>query len=89
MLIVDWYHVPILVSLGFILLALAITIAASFFSHHAVEEVIDEKQGKTGSIFGSIQPRESRRRTVYFSARCKLRGIGLHRSRHAYLAPVC
>jgi tellurite resistance protein TerC len=57
MLIVKWYHVPIPVSLGFIILTLAITIAASFLFPPSAEDVIDERQGKTGSIFGSIQPR--------------------------------
>jgi tellurite resistance protein TerC len=56
MLIVDFYHVPILVSLGFIVLALISTIAASFLFPVTTEKVIDEAQGKTGSIFGSIQP---------------------------------
>lgn len=58
MLIVKWYHVPIPVSLGFILLTLAVSIGASFLFPPAEEDVIDEKQGKTGSIFGSIQPRQ-------------------------------
>ncbi len=55
MLIVDIYHLPILVSLGFIILTLASTIAASLLFPPAPSEVIDERQGKTGSIFGSIQ----------------------------------
>src|SRR5688572_266894 len=59
MLIINWYHVPIWFSLGFILVTLAITIGASFlFPPTGGGDVIDEKQGKTGSIFGSIQPRE-------------------------------
>jgi tellurite resistance protein TerC len=58
MLIVKWYHIPIPVSLGFILLTLAVSIAASFLFPPTAEDVIDEKQGKTGSIFGSIQPRQ-------------------------------
>jgi len=58
MLIVKWYHVPIPVSLGFILLILATTIAASFLFPPAEKTIIDERQGKTGSIFGSIQPRQ-------------------------------
>ena len=57
MLIVKWYHVPIPISLGFILLTLAITIAASFLFPPDEKDIIDETQGKTGSIFGSIQPR--------------------------------
>jgi len=57
MLIVKWYHVPIPISLGFILLTLAITIAASFLFPPPPDDVIDETQGKTGSIFGSVQPR--------------------------------
>ena len=55
MLIIDIYHVPILLSLGFIILTLASTIAASLLFPPARSEVIDERQGKTGSIFGSIQ----------------------------------
>jgi len=62
MLIVDFYHVPIYISLGFILLALASTIAASFMFPIAPKDVIDEAQGKTGSIFGSVQPKNLRRR---------------------------
>jgi len=59
MLIINWYHVPIWFSLGFILVTLAITIGASFlFPPTGGGDVIDEKQGKTGSIFGAIQPRE-------------------------------
>jgi len=58
MLIVKWVHVPIPISLGFILLTLATSIAASFLFPPSHENVIDERQGKTGSIFGSIQPRQ-------------------------------
>ena len=58
MLIVKWVHVPIPISLGFILLTLATSIAASFLFPPSHEDVIDERQGKTGSIFGSIQPRQ-------------------------------
>lgn len=56
MLIAHWYHVPVQYSLGFILLALAGTLVASFLFPVPPKEVIDEAQGKTGSIFGSIQP---------------------------------
>jgi tellurite resistance protein TerC len=55
MLIIDIYHVPILFSLGFIILTLASTIAASLLFPPAPSGVINERQGKTGSIFGSIQ----------------------------------
>ena len=59
MLITYWeIHIPIPYSLGFIVLALATTIAASFLFPPKPEDVIDEAQGKTGSIFGSIQPRD-------------------------------
>jgi tellurite resistance protein TerC len=51
-------HVPIPVSLGFIILALATTVAASFLFPVTPKDVIDERQGKTGSIFGSVQPTE-------------------------------
>jgi tellurite resistance protein TerC len=57
MLIVHWYKIPIEISLGFILVTLATTIGASYLFPPAAEDVIDERQGKTGSIFGSIQPR--------------------------------
>jgi tellurite resistance protein TerC len=60
MLIVDLYHVPILVSLGFSVLTLMGTIAASCLFPVAVKDLIDEKQGKTGSIFGTIQAEERR-----------------------------
>jgi hypothetical protein len=56
MLIAHWYHVPVQYSLGFIILALAGTLAASFLFPVAPKDVIDEGQGKTGSIFGSVQP---------------------------------
>jgi len=56
MLIADFYHVPILVSLGFIIVTLAATVAASFLFPNVAATVIDKTQGKTGSIFGSIQP---------------------------------
>lgn len=55
MLIVDFYHMPIYVSLGFIILALATTIAASLLFPKAAEEEWQDVQGKTGSIFGSVQ----------------------------------
>ena len=55
MLIIDIYHVPILFSLGFIILTLASTIAASLLFPPAPSDVSDERQEKTGSIFGSIQ----------------------------------
>jgi tellurite resistance protein TerC len=58
MLIAKWYHVPIPISLGFILLTLAATIAASFLFPPSADSVIDERQEKTGSIFGSINPRQ-------------------------------
>src|SRR5688572_8904215 len=59
MLIPMWgIHMPVLFSLGFIVITLASTIAASFLFPPTSEKVIDERQGKTGSIFGSIQPRE-------------------------------
>jgi tellurite resistance protein TerC len=57
MLIADFYHVPIPLSLGFIVGTLAATIGASFLFPVAAEDAIDESQGKTGSIFGSVQPR--------------------------------
>jgi tellurite resistance protein TerC len=56
MLIAHWVHVPVTLSLGFIVVTLAGTLAASFVFPVRPEAVIDETQGKTGSIFGSIQP---------------------------------
>jgi len=59
MLITVWdIHIPILYSLGFIVLTLIATIGASFLFPPKPHDVIDEAQGKTGSIFGSIQPRD-------------------------------
>jgi predicted tellurium resistance membrane protein TerC len=60
MLIAPWYHVPIAVSLGFIVLALAVTLAASFLSPPPPGGggIIDKTEGKTGSIFGSVQPKK-------------------------------
>jgi len=55
MVIVDFFHFPILVSLGVILLTLAASIVASLLHPVKSEDAIDEKQGKTGSIFGSVQ----------------------------------
>lgn len=54
MVIVDFYHVPLLLSLGVIIVTLAISIAASLMYP---KEVAEEKQPtKTGSIFGSVFP---------------------------------
>jgi len=53
MLIVDIYHVPIFLSLGFIVVTLLVTIGASLL-FPAEREV--EEPGKTGSIFGSVFP---------------------------------
>jgi tellurite resistance protein TerC len=50
------FHVPILFSLAFIIVTLAASIAASLLFPVSKEKVIDEAQGRTGSIFGSIQP---------------------------------
>jgi tellurite resistance protein TerC len=58
MLVTYWeIHIPTPYSLGFIVLALASTISASFLFPPPPDDVIDETQGKTGSIFGSVQPR--------------------------------
>jgi tellurite resistance protein TerC len=58
MLIVKWYHMPISISLGFIILALTSTIAASLLFPKAAEEAAEDVHGKTGSIFGSIPPKD-------------------------------
>ena len=59
MVAVDFFHVPILASLGVIVVTLAVTIAASLLFPPKPEDVIDETEGKTGSIFGSVQPEGS------------------------------
>ena len=56
MVLVDVIHVPILVSLGVILLTLVVSIAASLLWPKAPAEVVDPKEGKTGSIFGTAPP---------------------------------
>jgi tellurite resistance protein TerC len=58
MLIAHWYHVPVTISLGFIIATLAATIAASFLFPVSAEHKVVEPHGKTGSIFGSVQPAE-------------------------------
>jgi tellurite resistance protein TerC len=55
MLIVDFYHMPIYVSLGFILLALGTTIAASLLFPRGAALDMKAPHGKTGSIFGSTE----------------------------------
>jgi len=61
MIIVDFYHVPILVSLGVIVVTLAVSIIASLMYPKRREAAI-ERHPKTGSIFGSVfredRPRE-------------------------------
>jgi len=63
MLIVDFYHVPIFLSLGFIVITLATSVVTSLLFPVTAEAVIDESQGRTGSIFGSLQPPELRDRS--------------------------
>jgi len=53
MVIIDFYHVPILVSLGVIILTLAVAIVASLMFPKAEKE---ERHPRTGSIFGSVFP---------------------------------
>ena len=55
MLIVDFYHVPIFISLGFIVLTLAATIAISLLMPGQASNVVEMPHDKTGSIFGSAQ----------------------------------
>jgi len=55
MLIVDFYHVPIYISLGFIIVALATTISVSLLLPPAHEDAAAAPHGKTGSIFGTLQ----------------------------------
>jgi tellurite resistance protein TerC len=62
MLIADIYHMPVYISLAFILISLIVTVAASLlFPGKMPKTVIDESQGTTGSIFGSVQPEVSSR----------------------------
>jgi tellurite resistance protein TerC len=58
MVAIDFVHVPILVSLGVIIITLAVTILISLYYPPKPEDVIDQAEGKTGSIFGSVQPGE-------------------------------
>ena len=58
MVIVDVYHVPILASLGVIVITLAASIFLSLRYPPKPEEIIDEAQGTTGSIFGTLPPKE-------------------------------
>jgi hypothetical protein len=60
MLIAHWYHLPVSFSLGFIIVALAVTLAASFLfpPPSGGGGIIDKTEGKTGSIFGSVQPKK-------------------------------
>ena len=53
MVIVDFYHVPILASLAVIVLTLAASIAASLLYPPAPKEVSGEVPERTGSIFGT------------------------------------
>ena len=53
MMLVDFFHVPILVSLAVIVLSLTVSIVASLWFPPKTGEIIDETEGKTGSIFGS------------------------------------
>jgi tellurite resistance protein TerC len=53
MVIVDFYHIPILASLGVIIVTLAASIGASLLFPKAEPE---PKHPRTGSIFGSVFP---------------------------------
>jgi tellurite resistance protein TerC len=55
MVIVDFYHVPILLSLAVIIATLAVSIAVSL--KFPPKEVL-QRHTRTGSIFGSVLPRE-------------------------------
>jgi tellurite resistance protein TerC len=59
MVIIDFYHVPILVSLGVIVLTLAVAIIASWMFPKAEKE--ERHPTKTGSIFGSVFPEDRSR----------------------------
>jgi len=56
MVLVHWFHVPIPVSLGVIVVAIGASIAASLLFPPKEEAI--ETHGKTGSIFGSVHPHE-------------------------------
>jgi tellurite resistance protein TerC len=55
MVLIDVIHIPIVVSLGVILLTLAVAIAASLLFPKAPSPAAPEE--KTGSIFGTVPPR--------------------------------
>jgi tellurite resistance protein TerC len=59
MVIVDFYHIPILASLGVIVVTLAASIMASLWFPPAPVERVDEPHEKTGSIFGAPPPEET------------------------------
>jgi tellurite resistance protein TerC len=61
MVIVDFYHVPILASLGVIVLTLAVSIMASLMYPKERKAVAGKEHPTTGSIFGSI-PADDRSR---------------------------
>ncbi len=61
MYLVDMVRIPIFVSLGVIAVTLTLSIIASLFYPPKLKSIIDETQGKTGSIFGSVpQPSDER-----------------------------
>jgi len=61
MVLVDMVRIPIFVSLGVIAVTLTLSIIASLFYPPKLKSIIDETQGKTGSIFGSVpQPSDER-----------------------------
>ncbi len=53
MVIVDFFHVPISLSLGFIILTLAASIGLSLLRSPAPEPAVEESHEKTGSVFGA------------------------------------
>ena len=54
MVIVDFYHIPILASLGVIVVTLAVSIIASLMYPKEPEVPAEEEHPRTGSIFGSV-----------------------------------
>ncbi len=56
MVIVDFYHVPIVVSLGVIMVTLSVSVSASLLFPPRPKELLEKIEGKTGSIFGTIPP---------------------------------
>jgi tellurite resistance protein TerC len=62
MVIVDFYHFPIIVSLAVILVTLAVAIIASLKFPPAPEKAAAHPHETTGSIFANLPPEEQQER---------------------------